>query len=424
MLTLALAGLGTVGSGVVRLLQNNADLITARVGQSVVIKAVSAQNKNKSRDCDLKGITWVDDPCQLAALPDVDVVVELIGGAEGVARQLGEATLRAGKHLVTANKALLAAHGVELARLAETHKRSIGLEAAVAGGVPVIKTLREGLAGNQVSVVRGILNGTCNYILSRMRDAHLDFAVALKEAQDKGYAEADPAADIDGHDTANKLAILAALAFGSEPDLKNVHVEGIRAVTPLDLAFAEELGCRIKLLGNARLTEEGLEQRVGPSLVAENSPLSKIEGVLNAIMLRGNFTGDLMLAGQGAGAEPTASAVVADIMDRARGLTLNTFGVPLAKLKKYKAVEAANARYYMRLQVMDKPGVVADISAILRDDAISIESLLQRGQSVTQSVPVVVTTHEAASSAIHRAVDKIGRLPTIVEKPCLMKIED
>jgi len=423
-MNIALAGLGTVGCGVIRLLQQNAAAITARLGQPLVIKAVSARDKTKTRLCDLTGITWVEDAMTLAHRPDIDVVVELIGGAEGTARQLAEASLKAGKHFVTANKALLAAHGVALARLAEEHHVFMGLEAAVAGGIPVIKTLREGMAGNSVTVVRGILNGTCNYILSRMRDAKLEFHVALQEAQQKGYAETDPAADIDGHDTANKLALLAALAFGSEPDLKTVYVEGIRGVTPLDLTFAEDLGCRIKLLGNARLTAEGLEQRVGPSLVMETSPLAQMDGVLNAVLLRGDFVGDLMLAGQGAGAEPTASAVVADLMDRARGLSVKTFGVPVAHLKKFPAVEAHEARYYLRLQVMDKPGVVADISAILRDDAISIESLLQRGKSATQSVPVVMTTHAAEWGAMRRAVEKIQQLPTIVEKPCLMRIED
>lgn len=424
MISIGLVGLGTVGSGVVRLLQNHKELIAARAGQPLVIKAVSARDKNKKRDCNLSGMTWVEDPLLLAAHPEIDVVVELVGGAEGLARALAEATLKAGKHLVTANKALLAAHGVELAKLAEQHKAFIGMEAAVAGGIPVIKTLREGMAANQVSVVRGILNGTCNYILTRMREAQMDFKTALKEAQDKGYAEADPAADIDGHDTANKLAILAALAFGGEPDLGSIEIEGIRGVTPVDLQFAEDLGCRIKLLGNARLTPSGLEQRVGPSLVPETSPLAQINGALNAVLLRGDFVGDLMLAGQGAGAEPTASAVVADLVDRARGHKVPVFGIPAGHLQKRPTVAAQGARYYMRLQVMDKPGVVADISAILRDDAISIESLLQRGKSVTQSVPVVITTHEAASEPMRRAVEKMARLSTVVEKPCLMQIED
>lgn len=424
MISIALVGLGTVGSGVVRLLKDHKELLAERAGQLLVLKAVSARDKNRKRDCDLSGVAWVDDPLQLAKDPSLDVIVELVGGAEGLARELAEAALKAGKHLVTANKALLAAHGVKLAGLAEQHGVSIGLEAAVAGGIPVIKTLREGLAANQLSVVRGILNGTCNYILTRMREARMDFKTALKEAQDKGYAEADPAADIDGHDTANKLAILSALAFGGEPDLASIEIEGIRGVTPVDLQFAEDLGCRIKLLGNARLTSSGLEQRVGPSLVPETSPLAQINGVLNAVLLRGDAVGDLMLAGKGAGAEPTASAVVSDLVDHARGHKVPVFGLPSTRLQKRPTIAAKAARYYIRLQVMDKPGVVADISAILRDDAISIESLLQRGKSVTQSVPVVITTHEAASDAMRRAVEKMAQLPTVVEKPCLMQIED
>ncbi len=417
-----------MGAGVVRLLRANADLIAARAGVPIKIRAVSARLKSKKRDCDLSGIEWHEDPRALAAQPGLDTVVELIGGAEGMAHELASATLQGSKHFVTANKALIAAHGLTLSRLAATMGRQLAFEAAVAGGIPVIKTIREALAGNRMSHVRGILNGTCNYILSRMTEAQLGFAEALREAQEMGYAEADPSADIDGHDAANKLAILAALAFGTAPDLASVEVEGIRHITPLDLRFADDLDCRIKLLGVARLDADGLEQRVGPSLIAKRSPLAAVNGALNAVLLRGDFVGDLMLEGQGAGAEPTASAVVADLVGIARGHRVPAFSVSPEYLTKSVSGVASKVphkgRYYMRLQVMDKPGVVADISAILRDEAISIESLLQRGKSETESVPVVITTHESSSVSMRQASEKIGRLSTIVEKPCVLQIED
>ncbi len=425
MLKVAIAGLGTVGAGVARLLRDNAEVIAARAGRAVVVTAVSARDKKRARPCDLTGIAWVDDPLKLAAMPDVDVVVELIGGAEGIARHLAQATLANGKAYVTANKALLATHGAELARKAEAANASLGFEASVAGGIPVIKTLREGLAANRFSVVRGILNGTCNYILTRMRVAQLSFADALAEAQKNGYAEADPAADIDGRDTANKLAILAALAFGAEPALKSVQVEGIRRITHDDLLYAEELDCRIKLLGVAERGAGGITQRVGPCLVPLASPLATIDGVLNAVLLRGDFVGDVLLAGRGAGAEPTASAVVADIIDIARGRSVPAFGCTAALLQKAGVATATPAsRHYIRMQVMDKPGVVADISAILRDEAISIESLIQRGRSVTESVPVVIICHQVPTAVLHSAVDKIARVPTVVDQPCVMPIED
>jgi homoserine dehydrogenase len=425
MLNIAIAGLGTVGAGVVRLLQANADLIKARAGKPVAIKAVSARDKNKRRDCDLKGVEWVDDPLALASMPDIDVVVELIGGANGAAKEIAEAALNNGKHLVTANKALLAAHGTVLAQLADKNKRQLAFEASVAGGIPVIKTMREALAGNKIASVRGILNGTCNYILTRMGQAGLSFEAALREAQDHGYAEADPAADIDGFDAAHKIAILAALAFGAEPDIQGVAVEGIRHIQQADLQFAEDLNCRVRLLGIARVSEGKLEQRIGPALVPKSLPLAQVSGALNAVLIRGNFNGDLMLEGEGAGAEPTASSVVADLIDIARGHFAPAFGIQAAQLRKFMPAAAAQAsRHYMRLKVMDKPGVVADISAVLRDEHISIESLLQRGRSAVDSVPVVIVTHAAKADAMKRAADKISRIGTVKEKPCVLPIEE
>ena len=299
MLNIAIAGLGTIGAGVVRELRTNADLIAARAGKPIHVKAVSARNKNKKRDCDLSGIDWVDDPRKLAQLPGIDVVVELIGGAEGLPREIAEAALNNGKHLITANKALLAAHGTWLASLADKNKKQLLFEAAVAGGIPIIKTLREALAGNRICSVRGILNGTCNYILTRMAQEGLAFDAALKEAQLKGYAEADPAADIDGHDAAHKIAILAALAFGAEPDIKTVKVEGIRRIAPVDLQFAAELSCSVRLLGVARHFDGKLEQRVGPALVSRKLALADVNGALNAVHVHGDFSGSYHVARRG-----------------------------------------------------------------------------------------------------------------------------
>ncbi len=423
---IALAGLGTVGAGTLNLLQRNADVIAARAGRPLVVTAVSARDKGKERGCTLTSPRWVDDPLQLPGLGDVDVVVELIGGADGVAQQLCEATLGQGKPVVTANKALLAKHGVALARLAETHHVPLMFEAAVAGGVPVIKTLREAFAGNRIQAIQGILNGTCNYILTRMGVAGLTFADALQEAQAQGFAEANPSMDVDGHDTAHKLAILAALAFGFKPKVATITLEGIRRVSPLDLTFASELGYRIKLLGAARLTQQGLEQWVGPCLVPLASPLAHINEALNAVRLKGDAVGTVALSGPGAGADPTASAVVGDLIDIARGTTTLPFTIPAAALTEavVTPMDQRVTSWYMRLQVKDQPGVVADVASLLRDEVISIESLLQHGRSATDSVPVVITTHAIHEAAMRRAMGRIAALKSVQEEPCLLRIED
>lgn len=329
MFSIALAGLGTVGTHVVRQLQDNAALIAARAGQNITIRAVSGRDKSKPRDCNLNGITWVDDAAALATMPGIDAVVEVIGGAEGVARQLAETALTHGKHLVTANKALLAKHGAALAHSAEQHRRSIMYEAAVAGGIPVIKMLREALAGDEVVRVRGILNGTCNYILTRMRDAKLDLASALREAQEHGFAEADPTADIEGHDTAHKLALLAALAFGMAPDLATMNVVGITPITGEAIRAAEAKGMTIKLLGIAEKQGSQIIQRVETVRLPHGVPLAEAQGAMNVIEIETRRTGTLTLQGLGAGGSPTANAVVADIIDLARGnRPAYAFGVP------------------------------------------------------------------------------------------------
>ncbi|MGE0424778.1 MAG: homoserine dehydrogenase [Reyranellaceae bacterium] len=427
-LRVGIAGLGTVGGGVVRLLREQADLLALRCGRPVVVVAASARDLKKQRDVDLTGIRLESDPMALATAKDVDVVVEVMGGSEGPARQLVETAIANGKSLVTANKALLALHGSEIAKLAEANKTLLGFEASVAGGIPIIKALREGLVGNRVKRLYGILNGTCNYILTTMRETKRDFADVLAEAQKLGYAEADPSFDIDGIDAAHKLSILAAAAFGAPVNFAGVHVEGIRRIGALDIAFAEELEYRIKLLGVARETEYGIEQRVHPCMVSNKTPIAHVDGVFNAVVVEGDFVGSTMFQGRGAGAGPTASAVVADLIDVARGHGLPPFVVPTSKLaaKPVSPIEKRRGAYYLRLMVLDQPGVIADITAVLRDQQVSLESMLQHGRSLgaNQPVPVVLVTHETEELAMRQAADQIGKLKTVVEPPNLIRIED
>ena len=424
-LSVGVAGLGTVGGGVLKMLRDNAGIVTARAGRPIVVTAVSARDRLKDRGFPVTGLRWYEDPVALASDPAVDVVVELIGGSEGPARALAEAAIAAGKPLVTANKALLAVHGAELAAAAEERGVPLGFEAAVAGGIPVIKALREGLSGNRISAVAGILNGTCNYILTQMRERGREFADVLADAQKLGYAEADPSFDIDGIDAAHKLAILAALAFGRPVAFDQVHVEGIRRISAVDIAFATELGYRIKLLGIARQTEAGIETRVHPCMVPETAPIARVDGVFNAIVADGDFVGRVMLEGRGAGAGPTASAVVADLIDIARNRTTPVWGAAGAALSTAPSVPMSShiGPYYLRLMVVDQPGVIADVTAILRDMGVSLESMLQRGRSPGEAVPVVLVTHETKESAMRAALDRIGALPTVTEAPTLIRIE-
>ncbi len=424
-LSVALAGLGTVGGGVLKLLRDNADIVTARAGRPIVVTAVSARDRSKDRGFSLSGLHWYEDPTALAADPAVDVVVELIGGSDGPALALAEATIGAGKPLVTANKALLAVRGAELALAAEAQGVALAFEAAVAGGIPVIKALREGLAGNRISAVAGILNGTCNYILTQMRERGREFADVLADAQKLGYAEADPSFDIDGIDAAHKLAILAALAFGRPVAFDQVHIEGIRRISALDIAFATELGYRIKLLGIARQTEAGIETRVHPCMVPQAAPIARVDGVFNAVVAEGDFVGRVMLEGRGAGAGPTASAVVADLIDIARNRFTPVWGAAAASLSSAPSVPMSDhvGPYYLRLMVVDRPGVIADVTAVLRDLGVSLESMLQRGRSPGEAVPVVLVTHETRESDMRSALDRIGALPTVMEDPTLIRIE-
>ena len=424
-LNIAIAGLGTVGAATVRLLQDHGALLAARCGRDIVISAVSARDRGRDRGFELKDIEWVDDPLALARAPGIDAVVELIGGSDGIAKELVEGTLAAGRHVVTANKALIAHHGTALARLAEGNGVSLGYEAAVAGGIPIVKALREGLAGNAVERIYGILNGTSNYILTTMRESGREFDDVLAEAQALGFAEADPGFDIDGVDTAHKLAILTALAFGTEVDFDAIHIEGIRGVTADDIRFAEELGYRVKLLGIARRTGHGVEQRVHPCLVARNTPIAHVEDVYNAVVADGDYVETTVYQGKGAGGRPTASAVVADIMDVARGDQVPTFAIPAGDLAPSKPVsmERHNGPFYICMTVRDEPGVMAEITAIFRDQAISLESMLQRGRAPGEPVPVVLTTHETEEAAMGRALAQISALDTMVAPPRMIRIE-
>ena len=424
-LRIGIAGLGTVGAGVVKLLAEHGRLLALRGGRPLKVVAVSARSKAKKRDIDLTGLRWEKDPMALATAPDIDVVVELIGGSGGVARRLVQKALASGKHVVTANKALLALHGAELAAAAENKQRILAFEAAVAGGIPIIKALREGLVGNRVKRLYGILNGTCNYILTTMRETGRDFDVVLAEAQAAGYAEADPTFDVDGIDAAHKLAVLTGAAFGTRVDFAGVHVEGIRRVTSMDIEFAQELGYRIKLLGLARETRHGIEQRVHPCMVSLDTPIAHIEGVFNAVVVEGDFVGTTMFQGRGAGQGPTASAVVADLVDVARGRHMPAFVVPADKLatKKASPMDRHVGAYYIRLMVQDRPGVIAAVSGALAKERISLESMLQRGRSESGEVPVVLTTHETEEAAMRRALARIARLGAIAEEPCVIRIE-
>jgi homoserine dehydrogenase len=424
-LKIALAGLGTVGVGTLTLLSAQAKLLEQRCGRPLRVTAVSARDRGRDRGVDLSPYRWFDDAVEMASEADADVVVELIGGSDGPAKALTEAAIHAGRHVVTANKAMIALHGPALAAAAEGAGLTLAYEAAVAGAVPVIRAIREGLAANRIGRLHGILNGTCNYILTTMRETGRSFDDVLSEAQRLGYAEADPSFDIDGIDTAHKLAILASLAFGTRIDFADAFVDGIRRITATDIAFASELGYRIKLLGTAEACEGGLQLRVHPAMVPVNAPIASVEGVLNAVECESDFAGTTMLEGRGAGAGPTASAVVGDLIDIALGRTTPVYGVPVGRLAQLPVVpmKCHIGPYYVRLMVYDKPGVFADVAAILRDHEISMEAVIQRSRSTTEPVPVVLTTHETPEAAMNGALSAIAALKAVAEPPHMIRIE-
>lgn len=425
-LKIAIAGLGTVGAGVIKVLLENKEAIAGRCGRSIEVTAVSARDRNRDRGVSLDAMAWYDNPVEMAADDNVDVVVELIGGSDGVAKALCEAAIQNGKHVVTANKALIAHHGTALAQAAEAAGVSIMYEAAVAGGIPIIKALREGLAGNKVNRLYGILNGTCNYMLTNMRETGRDFDVILSEAQDLGYAEADPTFDVDGIDAAHKLAILTSVAFGCEVDFDGVQTEGIRHVSPTDIDFAEELGFRIKLLGVTQLKDGKVEQRVTPCMVSKETPISRVEDVFNAVVVEGNFVDRTVFEGRGAGEGPTASAVVGDLTDIARGLSVPTFSVPADQLAKIPSATSASheGSYYVRLMVVDKPGVFADVAGVLKDNDVSMESVIQRNRAPGAAVPLVLTLHQTSEENMLKALGEIESLDSVVETPRMIRIEN
>ena len=424
-LRLGIAGLGTVGSGTLKTLLENADIIEQRCGRPLQVVAISGRDRKRDRGVDISNYQWVDDPVSLARNPDVDVVVELIGGSEGVAKALCETALANGKPVVTANKALIAHHGIELAALAERHKVMLAFEAAVAGGIPIIKALRDGLSANRFSRVVGILNGTCNYILTSMAQQHREFADVLEEAQKLGYAEADPSFDVDGIDTAHKLAIITSLAFGTPVNVDAVHIEGIRNITMRDMEFARELGYSIKLLGIATETDGGIMQRVHPCMVPADSSVGSVHGVFNAVVAEGNAVGRMIFEGRGAGAGPTASAVVADIIDIARGVYYYPFVLPSDKLRTLPAspISEHKGSYYLRLAVLDKPGVLADVTTLCKEEGISLRSFLQRSHRPGEAVQVVMTTHLTQESAMLRALSRVATLDSVLEPPHMIRIE-
>ncbi len=428
-LRVGIAGLGTVGLAVLNLLDRQAESLATQTGRKIAVTAVSAKQRQKDRGLDLARFAWFDDPVKLAASANIDLFVELIGGADGVALAAVEAALASGKSVVTANKALLAKHGMRLAQIAEDKGVALGFEASVAGGIPIVKILREGLAGNAIGRVYGILNGTCNYILSRMEIEHLPFAECLAEAQRLGYAEADPSSDIGGQDTAHKLAILTALAFGTKIDLDAIAVEGIKDISLADIEAAAELGYRIKLLGVAQRTSAGIEQRVHPTMVPRSSAIAQVMGVTNAATIDADAVHELTLIGPGAGGAATASAVVADIADIAKGLRSPPFGLPVAALAPLERapIQMHEGGYYIRLSVYDRPGAAAAIATRMAERTISLESIVQRrrpGESGKPSaVPVILITHATYEKLIREALAAVVADGFVAEAPQLIRIE-
>lgn len=428
-LKIGVAGVGTVGAALIAQIAAQRDVLEARCGRRIEVVAVCARNKKKKRNVDLRKMKWHADPISLACDPSIDVFVELIGGGGNPAKAAIEVALAAGKSVVTANKALLARHGVALAARAEKNRVAINFEAAVAGAIPIVKTLREGLAGNSLDRVYGILNGTCNYILTRMEQEGLAFDECLKDAQRLGYAEADPTFDIEGHDTAQKLAILASLAFGTKVDESAVYVEGISSIAPADLRAADELGYRVKLLGVAVRTDKGIEQRVHPTMVRKDSAIAQVMGVTNAVTIDAAGINPLTLVGPGAGGMATASAVLSDIGDIARGVRTAPFGRPTARLKSVgKApMQRHEGGYYIRLQARDKPGTAATIARRLAHQQISLESIVQRhgknGGNSGTSVPVILITYATSEDAVRKALAAVSRDKVISGRPQVIRIE-
>ncbi len=434
-LKVGLAGLGTVGTAVVHLLERGRDKLMARCGRQIEVVAISARSRGKKRDIDLKKFRWFTDPVALAADPSIDVLVEVMGGAGDPAKRAVETALAAGKHVVTANKALLARHGQKLGALAERKRVALNFEASVGGGIPIVKTLREGLNGDLFARIYGILNGTCNYILSRMEQDRLAFDDCLRDAQRLGYAEADPSFDVEGHDTAQKLSILASLAFGTKLDPNAIYVEGISSITLADLDAAAELGYRVKLLGVAVKTEAGIEQRVHPTMVPKESAIAQVMGVTNAVTVDAEGLAPITLVGPGAGGLATASAVVSDLADVARGVCALPFGRPVAHMIAVRKapMQHHEGGYYIRLLARDRPGTAATIARRLAQQKISLELIVQRhgrapnGAAASgrsgEAVPVIMITYATSEDAVRNALVAVRRDRVISGRPQVIRIE-
>ncbi|GKY90196.1 homoserine dehydrogenase [Sinisalibacter aestuarii] len=423
-LRIGIAGLGTVGVGVVRIVRKHAKLLEDRAGRKIEIAAVSARSRDKDRGVDISHYDWEDDPVAMARRDDVDVLVELMGGSDGPAKAAVEAAIAAGKHVVTANKALLAHHGQALALAAEKSGSVLRFEAAVAGGIPVIKALTEGLAGNEITRVMGVMNGTCNYILTRMEATHQGYNALFEEAHKLGYLEADPQLDVGGIDAGHKLSLLSSIAFGTQVDFDAVELEGIEQIELQDIEEAAEMGYRIKLLGVAQMTGRGLEQRMSPCLVPAASPLGQLEGGTNMVVIEGDAIGQVVLRGPGAGEGPTASAVMGDVIDLARGLSIPTFGIPAAKLTAARPAKAVvPAPYYIRMELDDKPGAMAKVAAVLGEAGISIDRMRQHGHH-SPTAPVIFVTHKCARNQIDTALEGIGKTKVVSGAPVAIRIEE
>ena len=423
-LRLGIAGLGTVGAGVVKIVQEHTEMIAARAGRPIAITAVSARIREKDRGVDLSAYDWEDDPVALAKRADVDVLVELMGGSDGPAKAATEAAIEAGKDVVTANKAMLAHHGQVLAEAAEAKGHVIRFEAAVAGGIPVIKALTEGLSANRIERVMGVMNGTCNYILTQMQATRQGYEALFAEADRLGYLEADPNLDVGGIDAGHKLSLLSSIAFGTKVDFDNVQLEGIGSVTLEDIEQAADMGYRIKLLGVAQLTGRGLEQRMQPCLVPASSPLGQLEGGTNMVVIEGDSVGQIVLRGAGAGEGPTASAVMADVIDIARGIRVSTFGQSASGLRSVRAATTAvPAPYYLRMELLDKPGSLAKIATVLGDEGVSIDRMRQYGHA-DQNAPVLIVTHKTTRAALDAAIEGMAASGAVVSAPVVLRIEE
>ncbi|NOZ65957.1 MAG: homoserine dehydrogenase [Alphaproteobacteria bacterium] len=425
-LKIAIAGLGTVGVGVVKILENHKQMIADRTGRAIEIVAVSASNRGRDRGIDISGYDWSDNALDFAGRDDVEIVVELIGGSDGVAAALAQQSLSNGKSFVTANKALIAHHGTALAACAEENDVALRFEASVAGGIPIIKSIGEGLAANRINKVYGILNGTTNYMLTQMEATGKDYGEILEETKLLGYLEADPALDLDGIDAAHKLAILSSVAFGVKTSFDNVYMEGIRRIKLVDIEYARELGYRIKLLGISSLSKAGLEQRVHPCLVPKSAPIAIVDNGFNAVVVDGDPLERTFYEGRGAGEGPTASAVVADIIDIARGHRGPAFFVPVAAMTDAQPISISDrfGPYYIRLHVEEQPGVIADITAALRDEDVSLHVMLQKGSEQDGTVYVVMVTHETQELRVMNALDRIDALSSVIDKPLAIRIEN